>query len=79
MSGKCILCMLPLPEKCPYSEFCWSAFSLIRIRYGKILLASPKSVLEMKLTLHLNTEKQKSKLANRFNMFHLLTNAIFKT
>ena len=33
-----------LREKCPYSEFFWSIFSLIRTEYGEILRISPYSV-----------------------------------
>ena len=32
---------IPLREKCPYSQFFWSVFSLIRIEYGEILSISP--------------------------------------
>ena len=34
----------PLREKCPYSEFFWSAFSRIRTENGDILRMSPFSV-----------------------------------
>ena len=38
-------CLLILREKCPYSEFFWSVFSLIRIEYGEILrFSGPYSV-----------------------------------
>ena len=38
---------LPLHEKCPYSEFIWSAFSCIRTEYGEILRISfLRSVLD---------------------------------
>ena len=33
-----------LPEKCPYSEFFWSAFSRIRTGYWVIRSISPSSV-----------------------------------
>ena len=32
-----------LPEKCPYSELFWSAFSRIRTEYGEIQSISPHS------------------------------------
>ena len=36
--------LLPLPEKCPYSEFFWSVFDRIRTDYGQILRISPYEV-----------------------------------
>ena len=33
-----------LPEKCPYSDLLWPAFSCIRTEYGEILRISPYSV-----------------------------------
>ena len=35
---------ITLREKCPYSEFLWSAFSHIRVEYGETLRISPFSV-----------------------------------
>ena len=35
---------LSLRKKCPYSELCWSALSLIRTEYGEILRISLFSV-----------------------------------
>ena len=40
-------------EKCPYSEFFWSAFSLIRTEHGEILRILPYSV-----QLQENTDQQ---------------------
>ena len=46
----------PLHEKCPYSEFCWSAFSRIRTEYGEILCISPYSVRMREKTDQKNSE-----------------------
>ena len=35
--------LIPLREKCPYSELFWSFFSRIRTEYGEILRISPYS------------------------------------
>ena len=47
---------LTLRERCPYSEFFWSVFSLIRTEYGEILCISPFSV-----RMPENTDQKNSK------------------
>ena len=36
--------LIPLHEKCPYSEFFWSVFSRTRTAYGDLLCISPYSI-----------------------------------
>ena len=36
--------LIPLHEKCPYSEFFWSVFSRTRTAYGDLLWISPYSI-----------------------------------
>ena len=44
-------------EKCPYSEFFWSAFSHIRAGYGDLLHKFPSSV-----QMQENTNKKKLRI-----------------
>ena len=45
-----------LCEQCPYSEFFWSVFPPIRIKYGEILRISPYSVLMRENMVQKNSE-----------------------
>ena len=48
----------PLPEKFPYSEFFWSAFSRNRTEYGEIWSISPYSVQMRENTDQENSEQK---------------------
>ena len=56
-----------LREKCPYSEFFWSAFPGIRTEYGEILHISPYSV-----RIRENMDKKNSEYGNFSRILYLL-------
>ena len=65
LDGK--LFVLPLRQKCPYSEFFWSVFSRIRAEYGEIRSISLYSVL-----IRENTEEKNSEYTVYFTIYIIL-------
>ena len=52
----CLAVFQPLREKCPYSEFFWSAFSRVRTEYEGIRSICPYSVRMLENTDQKNSE-----------------------
>ena len=59
--------MVPLPEKCPNTEFFWSVFSRIRTEYGEIGSISPYSVRMWE-----NMDQKKLRIWTLFTQWHIL-------
>ena len=55
----------PLCEKCPYSEFFWSVFSLIRTEYGEI-----RSIFPYSVRMRENTDQKNSKYGHFSRIVH---------
>ena len=60
-----------LSKKCPYSEFFWSVFSLVRTEYKEIHSISPYSVRMLENTALKNSKYKNFSGSGRNNLFSL--------